>query len=71
MTESDARRDYRPGPLRHVEARPDGTRWALTFVREFTHSPSALWTALTDPANFRCGRRTPRTGTSELSVPRP
>ncbi|MDV7087188.1 SRPBCC family protein [Rhodococcus sp. IEGM 248] len=52
MTESDARRDYRPGPLRHVEARPDGTRWALTFVREFTHSPSTLWTALTDPGEL-------------------
>ncbi|RZL74776.1 MAG: SRPBCC family protein [Rhodococcus sp. (in: high G+C Gram-positive bacteria)] len=52
MTESDARRDYRPGPLRHVEASPDGSRWALTFVRDFTHSAPALWTALTDPGEL-------------------
>ncbi len=52
MTEPDARRDYRPRP---TAARRSTTRrhpMALTFVREFTHSPSALWTALTDPGEL-------------------
>ncbi|AWK74366.1 ATPase [Rhodococcus oxybenzonivorans] len=52
MTETNRRSAYRPGPLGRAETTPDGDRWTLTFVREFPHSPSALWTALTDPAEL-------------------
>ncbi|NMN95726.1 SRPBCC family protein [Antrihabitans stalactiti] len=42
-------RNYRPGPLQRVELTADGTRWALTFQREFPQSPESVWSALTAP----------------------
>lgn len=43
------RRNFRPGPLQHVEVAADGTRWSLTFVRDFPQQAESVWNALVDP----------------------
>ena len=43
------RKNYRPGKPASVEARADGNRWTLVFVRELRHPPAKVWQALTDP----------------------
>ena len=44
---------FDPGPLAEVEARPEGERWTLVLVRDLPHPPTAVWAALTDPAQLR------------------
>lgn len=48
--DADTRRDYRPGPLLHVELAANGQQWNLTFARHFPQSPPSVWSALTEPA---------------------
>lgn len=45
--------DYQPGAVAEAEARQDGDRWTLVFVRELPHPPSKVWQALTDPKDLR------------------
>jgi uncharacterized protein YndB with AHSA1/START domain len=40
------------GPLGDARIEPDGDAWTLIFIREFRQPPSAVWTALTDPAEL-------------------
>ena len=44
---------YAPGTASGAEIRKDGARWTLVLVRELSHPPADVWTALTDPAQLR------------------
>jgi uncharacterized protein YndB with AHSA1/START domain len=46
-------RTFRPSPITEVEARPDGDRWTLVFVRDLPHPPPKAWRALTDRDRLR------------------
>lgn len=46
-------KDYVPGKAGDAEARKDGDRWTLVFVRELAHPPSKVWRALTEPDELR------------------
>ncbi|TCO65906.1 SRPBCC family protein [Actinocrispum wychmicini] len=41
--------NYEPSPVGDVEARPNGDRWTLVFVRDLKHPPDKVWGALTQP----------------------
>jgi uncharacterized protein YndB with AHSA1/START domain len=43
---------FEPGPPAQVDARPEGDRWTLVFVRELHHPPEKVWAALTEPAQL-------------------
>lgn len=45
--------DYQPGAAADAEARSDGSRWTLVFVRQLRHPPSKVWLVLTDPDHMR------------------
>jgi uncharacterized protein YndB with AHSA1/START domain len=47
------REQYAPGPARGAEVRKDGDAWTLVLVRDLSHAPAAVWSALTDPAQLR------------------
>jgi uncharacterized protein YndB with AHSA1/START domain len=47
------KRDYQPGEPGNARAERDGDRWTLVFVREFSHAPAKVWTAITDPNEIR------------------
>ncbi len=47
------RDDYQPGAAIDADARRDGSRWTLVFVRQLRHPPSKVWLALTAPSNIR------------------
>ena len=44
---------YTPGPAAGAEVRKDGEQWTLVLVRELSHPPAKVWSALTDPAQLR------------------
>lgn len=44
---------YKPGPAAGAEVLKQGQTWTLVLVRELKHPPSAVWQALTDPAQLR------------------
>jgi uncharacterized protein YndB with AHSA1/START domain len=44
---------YAPGAALDVEVRKDGEKWTLVLVRDLTHPPAKVWTALTDPEQLR------------------
>ena len=46
---------------------PDGDDWTLVFVRDFRHSPKAVWDALTDPAEL--DRWSPFVPSRDLGTP--
>ena len=48
-----ARERYRPGPADQASIRQDGENWTLVLVRQLRHSPEAVWSALTEPAQLR------------------
>jgi uncharacterized protein YndB with AHSA1/START domain len=48
-----SRESYAPGPATGAEVRKEGDRWTLVLVRELRHPPTAVWNALTDPAQLR------------------
>ena len=45
--------DYMPGSAAGAEVRKDGDRWTLVLVRELSHAPAKVWTALTEPEHLR------------------
>ena len=47
------RDDYQPRAAIDADARRDGSRWTLVFVRQLRQPPSKVWLALTDPSNLR------------------
>lgn len=67
-------RAFEPGPLAAAEYHADGDRWTLTFVRDFSHPPEKVWSALTDPtqleqwAPFNADRDLARTGPATLTM---
>lgn len=71
---TDQAQPFDPGPLAPVECdRADG-RWSLVFHRDLTHSPEAVWAALTEPAQldrwapFRSDRDLGTTGEATLTM---
>ena len=50
MTDRD---DYVPGAASGAEIRKVGERWILVVVRDVSHPPEKVWTALTDPVHLR------------------
>lgn len=50
---SDAQKQYVPSPIGEAEVRKAGNRFTLVFVRDLKHSPSKVWTALTDPGHLK------------------
>jgi uncharacterized protein YndB with AHSA1/START domain len=48
-----SRESYAPGAATGAEVRKEGDRWTLVLVRELRHPPTAVWNALTDPAQLR------------------
>ena len=48
-----SREKYAPGAATGAEVRKEGDRWTLVLVRELRHPPTAVWNALTDPAQLR------------------
>ena len=69
------RNEYQPGQPEPVEARDDGARATLVFVRELRHPPETVWAALTDPAQLRAwapfdaARDLGTTGATQLAMP--
>ena len=47
------REQYVPGPASGADIRKDGEKWTLVLVREISHPPARVWTALTDPEHLR------------------
>ena len=47
------RDDYQPGAAIDADARRDGSRWTLVFVRQLRHAPNKVWLALTDSSHIR------------------
>jgi uncharacterized protein YndB with AHSA1/START domain len=43
---------FEPSPLAEVGHHAGDEGWTLTFVRELSHPPEKVWTALTDPAHL-------------------
>lgn len=46
-------RQYTPGPANLARVERDGEKWTLVLVRELRHSPTMVWSALTDPVQLR------------------
>jgi len=44
---------YAPGPAAGAEIQKDGEAWTLVLVRNLSHPPAKVWTALTDPNHLR------------------
>jgi uncharacterized protein YndB with AHSA1/START domain len=42
-----------PGPASGADIRKDGEKWTLVLVRDLSHPPARVWTALTDPESLR------------------
>jgi uncharacterized protein YndB with AHSA1/START domain len=47
------REHYAPGAAAGAEVRKDGEKWTLVLVRDLSHPPAKVWTALTDPEHLR------------------
>jgi uncharacterized protein YndB with AHSA1/START domain len=58
---------FHPGPLADATVQPDGDRWTLIFIRDLSHPPAVVWTALTDPAEI--GQWAPFTAPRSLAEP--
>jgi len=44
---------YTPGAASGAEVRKDGDKWTLVLVRELSHPPAKVWSAITDPEHLR------------------
>jgi uncharacterized protein YndB with AHSA1/START domain len=68
------REQYAPGPAAGAEVRKEGEQWTLVLVRDLSHPPAKVWTALTDPehlrewAPFDADRNLGTVGTAKLST---
>ena len=47
------REQYAPGAASGAEVRKDGEKWTLVLVRDLSHAPPKVWSALTDPEHLR------------------
>ena len=47
------REQYTPGAASGAEVRKEGEKWTLVVVRDLSHPPAKVWTALTDPEHLR------------------
>jgi uncharacterized protein YndB with AHSA1/START domain len=47
------REKYAPGPAVGAKVEKDGEKWTLVLVRDLSHPPEKVWTALTDPEHLR------------------
>ena len=69
-----SREKYEPGAAAGAEIRKDGEKWTLVLVRDLSHPPAKVWTALTDPehlrewAPFDSDRNLGTVGTAKLST---
>jgi uncharacterized protein YndB with AHSA1/START domain len=69
-----SRERYTPGPASGAQVRTEGERWTLVLVRDLSHPPGKVWTALTDPehlrewAPFDSDRNLGTVGTARLST---
>ena len=50
---SHSREEYTPGAAAGAEVRKDGEKWTLVLVRDLSHPPARVWTALTEPEHLR------------------
>ncbi|HKQ68792.1 MAG TPA: SRPBCC family protein [Polyangiaceae bacterium] len=48
-----SREPYAPGAASGAEVRKDGEKWTLVLVRDLSHPPAKVWSALTDPEHLR------------------
>jgi len=48
-----SRESYTPGSVSGAEVQKDGDKWTLVLVRDLSHPPAKVWTALTDPEHLR------------------
>ncbi len=48
-----SREPYAPGAASGAEVEKDGEKWTLVLVRNLSHPPAKVWTALTDPEHLR------------------
>ena len=68
------RDDYAPGAASGAEVRREGETWTLVLVRDMSHPPELVWSALTDPeqlrewAPFDSDRNLGAAGTAQLST---
>ena len=44
---------YAPSAAAGAQIQKDGEQWTLVLVRELSHPPAKVWTALTDPEQLR------------------
>src|SRR6185503_6754666 len=49
----NSREQYAPGAAAGAEVRKDGEKWTLVLVRDLSHPPANVWSALTDPEQLR------------------
>jgi uncharacterized protein YndB with AHSA1/START domain len=69
-----SREPYTPGAASGAEVKKDGDRWTLVLVRDLSHAPGKVWTALTEPdhlrewAPFDADRSLGAVGTATLST---
>ena len=69
-----SRESYTPGSVSGAEVQKDGDKWTLVLVRDLSHPPAKVWTALTDPehlrewAPFDSDRNLGAVGTAKLST---
>jgi uncharacterized protein YndB with AHSA1/START domain len=47
------REQYAPGVASGASVQKDGEKWTLVLVRDLSHPPARVWTALTDPEHLR------------------
>ena len=68
------REKYAPGPAAGAEVQKEGDTWTLVLVRDLSHPPAKVWTALTEPehlrewAPFDSDRNLGTVGTARLST---
>jgi len=65
---------YAPGAAAGAEVKKDAAQWTLVLVRDLSHAPAKVWSALTDPEQLRewapydADRNLGSVGTAKLST---
>ena len=68
------REQYVPGAASGAKIKKEGEKWTLVLVRELSHPPGKVWSALTDPdhlrewAPFDSDRNLGNVGTAQLTT---
>ncbi len=69
-----SREQYSPGPAKGASVEKKGDEWTLVLVRDLSHPPAKVWTAITEPehlrewAPFDSDRSLGAVGTAKLST---